>query len=258
MKFFCLSSEYSRYLHSHLDTPLSEYSPDVDLDGRLRDLWVKGLPFNAKVGRVVNILWMVKNSKRILQLKFWLDLKLAKLVWMENLYCICIVVELQWTTWNTASDTVSNKLDFTESVFKRTKKLYCKITQTFAFRLLSIRGVLFVLLGECILRSFSNREVEEVSFGDLSPDAQVNSTLKAWEPRCCKHVAFREQVLYNTMETKGLFTTQNLVSFFLACWAWLKEKGELDKMEKCSRDIWGQDTCLNPQLYPNTVYLIIH
>lgn len=121
MKFFCLSSEYSRYLHSHLDTPLSEYSPDVDLDGRLRDLWVKGLPFNAKVGRVVNILWMVKNSKRILQLKFWLDLKLAKLVWMENLYCICIVVELQWTTWNTASYTVSNKLDFTESVFKRTK-----------------------------------------------------------------------------------------------------------------------------------------
>ena len=42
-------SEYSRYLHSHLDTPLSEYSPDVDIDGRLRDLWVKGLPFNARV-----------------------------------------------------------------------------------------------------------------------------------------------------------------------------------------------------------------
>ncbi|CAH3134240.1 unnamed protein product [Pocillopora meandrina] len=40
--------EYSRYLHSHLDTPLSEYSPGTDLDGRLRDLWVKGLPFNAK------------------------------------------------------------------------------------------------------------------------------------------------------------------------------------------------------------------
>ncbi|XP_073230199.1 tetratricopeptide repeat protein 13-like [Porites lutea] len=40
--------EYSRYLHPHLDTPLSEYSPDVDLDGRLRDLWVKGLPFNAR------------------------------------------------------------------------------------------------------------------------------------------------------------------------------------------------------------------
>ncbi|XP_020626195.1 tetratricopeptide repeat protein 13-like isoform X2 [Orbicella faveolata] len=40
--------EYSRYLHSHLDTPLSEYSPDTDLDGRLKDLWVKGLPFNAK------------------------------------------------------------------------------------------------------------------------------------------------------------------------------------------------------------------
>ncbi|XP_068752417.1 tetratricopeptide repeat protein 13-like [Montipora capricornis] len=40
--------EYSRYLHSHLDTPLSEYSPDVDIDGRLRDLWVKGLPFKAK------------------------------------------------------------------------------------------------------------------------------------------------------------------------------------------------------------------
>jgi len=40
--------EYSRYLHSRLDTQLSEYSPDVELDGRLRDLWVKGLPFNAK------------------------------------------------------------------------------------------------------------------------------------------------------------------------------------------------------------------
>ncbi|XP_067018198.1 tetratricopeptide repeat protein 13-like isoform X1 [Acropora muricata] len=40
--------EYSRYLHSQLDTSLSEYSPDVDIDGRLRDMWVKGLPFNAK------------------------------------------------------------------------------------------------------------------------------------------------------------------------------------------------------------------
>ena len=49
MRFVFLSPEYSRYLHSHLDTPLTEYSPDTDLDGRLRDLWVKGLPFNAKV-----------------------------------------------------------------------------------------------------------------------------------------------------------------------------------------------------------------
>ncbi|XP_031550706.1 tetratricopeptide repeat protein 13-like [Actinia tenebrosa] len=38
--------EYSRYLHSYLDTPLTEYSPDVDLDGRLRDHWVKSLPLN--------------------------------------------------------------------------------------------------------------------------------------------------------------------------------------------------------------------
>ena len=49
IKWFVCLSEYSRYLHSRLDTPLSEYSPDVELDGRLRDLWVKGLPFNAKV-----------------------------------------------------------------------------------------------------------------------------------------------------------------------------------------------------------------
>ncbi|KAK2560535.1 Tetratricopeptide repeat protein 13 [Acropora cervicornis] len=41
--------EYSRYLHSQLDTSLSEYSPDVDIDGRLRDMWVKGLPFSAKL-----------------------------------------------------------------------------------------------------------------------------------------------------------------------------------------------------------------
>lgn len=35
------------------------------------------------------------------------------------------------------------------------------------------------------LSSF-NREVEEVSFDNLSPDAQVNYILKAWKPRHCK------------------------------------------------------------------------
>ncbi|XP_019405433.1 PREDICTED: tetratricopeptide repeat protein 13 isoform X3 [Crocodylus porosus] len=37
--------EYSRYLHSHLDTPLSEYNIDIDLHGNFKDHWAKNLPF---------------------------------------------------------------------------------------------------------------------------------------------------------------------------------------------------------------------
>ncbi|XP_066091963.1 tetratricopeptide repeat protein 13 isoform X2 [Saccopteryx bilineata] len=37
--------EYSRYLHAHLDTPLTEYNVDVDLPGSFKDHWAKSLPF---------------------------------------------------------------------------------------------------------------------------------------------------------------------------------------------------------------------
>uniref|UniRef100_A0A6J0UFD9 Tetratricopeptide repeat protein 13 isoform X1 n=1 Tax=Pogona vitticeps TaxID=103695 RepID=A0A6J0UFD9_9SAUR len=37
--------EYSRYLHSHLDTPLTEYNIDTDLPGKFKDHWAKNLPF---------------------------------------------------------------------------------------------------------------------------------------------------------------------------------------------------------------------
>ncbi|KAM5206406.1 tetratricopeptide repeat protein 13 isoform 2-T2 [Hipposideros larvatus] len=37
--------EYSRYLHAHLDTPLTEYNIDVDLPGSFKDHWAKSLPF---------------------------------------------------------------------------------------------------------------------------------------------------------------------------------------------------------------------
>ncbi|XP_036210598.1 tetratricopeptide repeat protein 13 isoform X2 [Myotis myotis] len=37
--------EYSRYLHAHLDTPLTEYSVDADLPGSFKDHWAKNLPF---------------------------------------------------------------------------------------------------------------------------------------------------------------------------------------------------------------------
>ncbi|KAM4041518.1 tetratricopeptide repeat protein 13 isoform 1-T1 [Anomaloglossus baeobatrachus] len=37
--------EYSRYLHSHLDTPVTEYNIDVDLPGNFKDHWAKNLPF---------------------------------------------------------------------------------------------------------------------------------------------------------------------------------------------------------------------
>ena len=40
-----LSVEYSRYLHAHLDTPLTEYNIDVDLPGSFKDHWAKNLPF---------------------------------------------------------------------------------------------------------------------------------------------------------------------------------------------------------------------
>ncbi|NP_001344284.1 tetratricopeptide repeat protein 13 isoform 1 precursor [Mus musculus] len=37
--------EYSRYLHAHLDTPLTEYNIDSDLPGSFKDHWAKNLPF---------------------------------------------------------------------------------------------------------------------------------------------------------------------------------------------------------------------
>ncbi|XP_053154103.1 tetratricopeptide repeat protein 13 isoform X3 [Hemicordylus capensis] len=37
--------EYSRYLHAHLDTPLTEYNVDMDLPGKFKDHWAKNLPF---------------------------------------------------------------------------------------------------------------------------------------------------------------------------------------------------------------------
>ncbi|NXD12753.1 TTC13 protein, partial [Nothocercus nigrocapillus] len=37
--------EYSRYLHAHLDTPLTEYNIDTDLPGNFKDHWAKNLPF---------------------------------------------------------------------------------------------------------------------------------------------------------------------------------------------------------------------
>eukprot|EP00057_Strongylocentrotus_purpuratus_P032476 XP_787775.3 PREDICTED: tetratricopeptide repeat protein 13 [Strongylocentrotus purpuratus] len=40
--------ELSRYLHAHLDTPFSEYSMDQDLDGTMKDRWVKNLPFQSE------------------------------------------------------------------------------------------------------------------------------------------------------------------------------------------------------------------
>ncbi|KAL4649147.1 tetratricopeptide repeat protein 13 isoform X1 [Arapaima gigas] len=37
--------EYSRYLHSHLDIPVSEYNVDQDLPGNFKNHWAKNLPF---------------------------------------------------------------------------------------------------------------------------------------------------------------------------------------------------------------------
>nr|XP_056708369.1 tetratricopeptide repeat protein 13 isoform X2 [Euleptes europaea] len=37
--------EYSRYLHAHLDTPLTEYNVDMDLSGKFKEHWAKNLPF---------------------------------------------------------------------------------------------------------------------------------------------------------------------------------------------------------------------
>ncbi|XP_069786941.1 tetratricopeptide repeat protein 13 isoform X7 [Narcine bancroftii] len=37
--------EYSRYLHAHLDLPVTEYNIDVDLPGNFKDHWAKNLPF---------------------------------------------------------------------------------------------------------------------------------------------------------------------------------------------------------------------
>ncbi|XP_070590027.1 tetratricopeptide repeat protein 13 isoform X3 [Erythrolamprus reginae] len=37
--------EYSRYLHAHLDIPVTEYNIDADLPGKFKDHWIKNLPF---------------------------------------------------------------------------------------------------------------------------------------------------------------------------------------------------------------------
>ncbi|XP_067844716.1 tetratricopeptide repeat protein 13 isoform X3 [Heptranchias perlo] len=37
--------EYSRYLHAHLDLPVTEYNIDLDLPGNFKDHWAKYLPF---------------------------------------------------------------------------------------------------------------------------------------------------------------------------------------------------------------------
>ncbi|XP_033859358.2 tetratricopeptide repeat protein 13-like isoform X1 [Acipenser ruthenus] len=37
--------EYSRYLHAHLDTPVTEYSVDRELPGNFKNHWAKNLPF---------------------------------------------------------------------------------------------------------------------------------------------------------------------------------------------------------------------
>ena len=44
-----LSIEFSRYLHSRLDAPLHEYRFEDDLADDMREMWVKNLPWNAKV-----------------------------------------------------------------------------------------------------------------------------------------------------------------------------------------------------------------
>ena len=38
-------SEYSRYLHSHLDVSVAEYNVDQDLPGNFKNHWAKNLPF---------------------------------------------------------------------------------------------------------------------------------------------------------------------------------------------------------------------
>ncbi|XP_038075080.1 tetratricopeptide repeat protein 13-like isoform X2 [Patiria miniata] len=40
--------EFSRYLHAHLDIPVYAYSIDDDLDGAMKDRWIKGKPFETK------------------------------------------------------------------------------------------------------------------------------------------------------------------------------------------------------------------
>lgn len=42
---FTSLTEYSRYMHAHLDTPLSEYNIDTDLPGKFKEHWAKKLPF---------------------------------------------------------------------------------------------------------------------------------------------------------------------------------------------------------------------
>lgn len=42
---FVFLTEYSRYLHSHLDIPVAEYNVDQDLPGNFKNHWAKNLPF---------------------------------------------------------------------------------------------------------------------------------------------------------------------------------------------------------------------
>ena len=44
---FIAFPEFSRYLHSHLDTPINEFSMDQDIQGVMKDRWVKGQAFSS-------------------------------------------------------------------------------------------------------------------------------------------------------------------------------------------------------------------
>lgn len=45
LRIYIFFTEYSRYLHAHLDTPLTEYNVDMDLPGKFKNHWAKNLPF---------------------------------------------------------------------------------------------------------------------------------------------------------------------------------------------------------------------
>jgi hypothetical protein len=48
--------EYSRYLHTKLDGPLTKLTIDTDLCGALKDGWLKNQPLNLQVSLVYKII----------------------------------------------------------------------------------------------------------------------------------------------------------------------------------------------------------
>lgn len=90
-------TEYSRYLHSHLDIPVAEYNVDQDLPGNFKNHWAKNLPFliedyEEQPGLQPHIKWVLRDRtwywlNAVQYLLPALQYRLTDRLWSRLIYC---------------------------------------------------------------------------------------------------------------------------------------------------------------------------